>query len=457
MITAVDVLGSVADVAGVVGRALANVYLACSLVLSIILSIQSAYTLYLMVYIWDRPDAYHRAQAPARFRKPQKSFTVLLPCRHEESVIQSTIERAIRAHYPLSLLEVVVICTPDDTGTIAKAQEKIAKLRERGVGCVRVIAYRGAPINKPHALNVGLRATRNEVVTIFDAEDDIHPDIFNVVNTLMVSEHVNVVQCGVQLMNYQSNWYSALNVLEYFFWFKSRLHYHATIGSIPLGGNTVFFCRQVVERVGGWDEHNLTEDADIGIRISCLGEPIRVVYDARYVTREETPPTLAQFIKQRTRWSQGFLQTLIKGEWRHFPTLRQRFLAVYTLVFPSVQALLGIYLLVAIVAMLTIKTPVEDALILLLPCYLLVAHFCLAAIGLFDFADAHGLKPRWTTVVVMALGYMPYQWVLSYAAVRAVVRQVRGINNWEKTKHVGAHRKRLRAVGASETASDAAA
>jgi glycosyltransferase XagB len=457
MITAVNLLGSVADVAGVVGRALASVYIACSLVLSIILTIQTAYTLYLMVYIWDRPDAYQRARAPDRFLKPKKSFTVLLPCRHEENVIQSTIERVVRAHYPLSLLEVVVICTPDDTGTIAKAQEKIAHLRERGVGCVRVIAYRGAPTNKPHGLNAGLRASRNEVVTIFDAEDDVHPDIFNVVNTLMVSEHVNVIQCGVQLMNYESNWYSALNVLEYFFWFKSRLHYHASIGSIPLGGNTVFFGRQVLERVGGWDEHNLTEDADIGIRVSCLGEPIRVVYDARYVTREETPPTLGHFIKQRTRWSQGFLQTLLKGEWRRFPTLRQQLLAVYTLVFPMVQAALGIYLLVAIIAMLTIKTPVQDALILLLPCYLLVAHFCLSAIGLFDFADAHGLKPRWTTVVVMALGYLPYQWVLSYAAVRAVLRQVRGINNWEKTKHVGAHRKRLHAVGASKSASDAAA
>jgi glycosyltransferase XagB len=454
MITAVNVFGSVA---GVAGRALASLYLACALMLSVILTIQTAYTLYLMVYIWDRPDAYQKARAPSRFLKPKKSFTVLLPCRHEENVIQSTIERVVRAHYPLSLLEVVVICTPDDTGTIAKAQEKIAHLRERGVGCVRVIAYRGAPINKPHGLNAGLRATHNEVVTIFDAEDDIHPDIFNVVNTLMVSEHVNVIQCGVQLMNYESNWYSALNVLEYFFWFKSRLHYHASIGSIPLGGNTVFFGRHVLERVGGWDEYNLTEDADIGIRVSCLGEPIRVVYDARYVTREETPPTLGHFIKQRTRWSQGFLQTLLKGEWRRFPTLRQRLLAVYTLVFPMVQAVLGIYLLVALVAMLTIKTPVQDALILLLPCYLLVAHFCLSAIGLFDFADAHGLKPPWMTVVVMALGYLPYQWVLSYAAARAVVRQVRGINNWEKTKHIGAHRKRLHAVGTSKAASDAAA
>jgi len=438
-----QILGSLV---GSAGDALVGLIIASSLALSILLTIQSAYTLYLMLYTWDLPAAYRMAQAPARFLPPQKSFTILLPCRHEEEVIQSTIERLVRARYPLALLEVVVICSPDDVGTITKAQQKIEHLHKRGVGGVRVIAYRGAPINKPHGLNAGLRATRNEVVTIFDAEDDIHPDIFNVVNTLMVAEGINVIQCGVQLMNYQSNWYSALNVLEYFFWFKSRLHYHAHLGSVPLGGNTVFFSRDVLERVGGWDESNLTEDADIGIRVSCLGEPIRVVYDDRYVTREETPPTLGHFIKQRTRWSQGFLQTLKKGEWRRLPKLQQRLLALYTLSFPIIQAILGIYCVVAVITMFTIRAPVLAAMVLFLPLYLLAAHFCLSALGLYDFADAHGLKPRWTTLLVMAIGYMPYQWLLAYAAVRAVLRQFRGINNWEKTKHVGAHRGQLHVV-----------
>jgi cellulose synthase/poly-beta-1,6-N-acetylglucosamine synthase-like glycosyltransferase len=453
MVTQYQVAGSPADV---VGQMAIGVFIAASLVLSLVLTIQSAYTLFLMLYTWDRPEAYRRAQAPTRFLPPQKSFTVLLPCRHEEDVIQMTMERVVRARYPLALLEVVVICSADDMGTITKAQQKIEHLRKRGVGGVRVIAFRDGPINKPHGLNIGLRTTRNEVVTIFDAEDDIHPDIFNVVNTLMVAERINVVQCGVQLMNYQTNWYSALNVLEYFFWFKSRLHYHARLGSVPLGGNTVFFSRAVLARVGGWDERNLTEDADIGIRVSCLGEPIRVVYDDRYVTREETPPSLAQFIKQRTRWSQGFLQTLKKGEWRRLPTLTQRALAFYTLSFPIIQAALGIYFLVAIISMLTVRAPVLAAMILFLPLYLLGAHFCLAACGLFDFAEAHGLKPGWTTVVVMALGYLPYQWVLAYAAVRATARQFRGINNWEKTQHVGAHRGQLHVVK-SPVSSDSAA
>src|SRR5260221_14682186 len=274
------------------GHAAIALLIFCSVVLSILLTIQSAYTLYLMLYTWDQPKARRIAQAPSRFLPPQKSFTVMLPARHEEEVIQTTIDRVMRAHYPLHLLEVVVICSADDIGTIARANEKMELLRRDGITNLQVAIFSDGPINKPHGLNVGLRSTHHEVVTIVDAEDDIHPGIFNVVNTVMLNEQVSVVQCGVQLMNYQSSWYSALNVLEYFFWFKSRLHYHARLGSIPLGGNTIFFARESLVRLGGWDERNLTEDADIGIRISVLGERVRVVYDDRYVTREETPPTL---------------------------------------------------------------------------------------------------------------------------------------------------------------------
>src|SRR6266566_1722069 len=216
---------------------------------------------------------------------------------------------------------------------------------------------------------------------------------------------------------------------------------NAHLGMTPLGGNTVFFTRQVLQRVGGWDEHDLTEDADIGIRISLLGEPIRVIYDDRYVTREETPPTLSQFIKQRTRWSQGFLQTLLKGEWKHLPTSGQRLMALYTLGYPAVQAVLGLYIIASILMMFTVKTPVIVALILDLPFYLLTAHFTLNVIGLYEFTEAHGLKPTRKTLLVMALGYLPYQWVLSYASLRATMRQLQGINNWEKTQHIGAHRQ----------------
>ena len=412
-----------------------------AVIFSILLSLQAAYTIYLMIYTWDQPEAYRRAKAPEKFLPPRKSFTVLLPARHEEDVIQDTIERVVQISYPRELVEAVVICEAGDTGTIAKAEEKIAEIRARGVRHVGLVIFNDRPINKPHGLNKGYAQTKNEVITIFDSEDEIHPDILNIVNTVMLQEEVNVVQCGVQLMNYETNWYSTLNVLEYFFWFKSRLHYHAKNGMIPLGGNTVFFTREVVDRLGGWDEKNLTEDADMGIRISVMREKVRVVYDDRYVTKEETPPTLNQFIRQRTRWNQGFLQTLRKGDWLELPTMDQKLLALYTLAFPFFQSLLGLYVPVSFWMMFNVKVPVLSAIILLIPMYFLMAHYVINVVGLYEFAEAHGLKPSLAMPVKMLIAYMPYQWALGFAAVRATVRELRGINNWEKTAHVGAHRQ----------------
>jgi glycosyltransferase XagB len=412
-------------------------YTAITLI-SALVFVQAAHTFYLALYAWNRPPS--DSAAPDDFIKPRLSFTVMLPARHEEDVIQTTIERVARANYPTHLVQIMVICSVDDEGTISKAEEKIHELRQKGLSNISVVVFDDQPINKPHGLNAALQYATHDVVTIFDAEDDIHPDIFNLVNTVMETERVKVVQAGVQLMNFDSKWYSALNVLEYFFWFKSRLHYHARSGSVPLGGNTVFFDRDLVISVGGWDERNLTEDADIGLRLSSMGERIRVVYDDRYVTKEETPPSLQQFIKQRTRWNQGFMQTLRKGTWKSLPTRKQRWLAAYTLAFPYTQAVLGIYFLFALTTVVALKAPVLVALASYLPVLVLLANFLMSAVGLYEFTTAHGLEASPSAVLRLAIAWFPYQLVLAYAALRAVRRQMRGINNWEKTQHTGAHR-----------------
>lgn len=418
-----------------------DVIYAVLVLVSILITLQSAHTLYLTLYTWNRHPS--EAGAPEVFRPPRLSFTVMLPARHEEAVIQTTIGRVAGANYPAHLIQVLVVCAADDIGTISRAEEKIRDLREEGLRNVSVVVFRDGPVNKPHGLNCALAFAEHDVVTIFDAEDDPHSDIFNVVNTIMLDEQVRVVQAGVQLMNFDSSWYSALNVLEYFFWFKSRLHYHAHLGAIPLGGNTVFFDRDLISGMGGWDERNLTEDADIGLRLSVANEQVRVVYDDRYVTKEETPPSLAQFIRQRTRWSQGFMQTLRKGDWKNLPSRKQRWLACYTLAFPQGQALLGIYIPFSLLTMVAFKAPVLVALVSYLPVTMFAAHFLTSAVGLYEFAGAHGLQASPRAIVRMALAWFPYQLVLSYAALRAVARQARGVSNWEKTEHVGAHRPYL--------------
>ena len=408
-------------------------------VVSILILAQSAHTLYLALYAWNRPPS--DSQAPDAFIRPRLSFTVMLPARHEEEVIQTTIERVARANYPPQLLQIMVICSADDQGTIGEAKKKIVELRRQGLANISIVIFDDTPINKPHGLNKALPKATNHVVTIFDAEDDVHPDIFNVINTIMVTEKVKVVQGGVQLMDYDSKWYSSLNVLEYFFWFKSRLHYHAREGAIPLGGNTVFIARELLVRIGGYDELNLTEDADMGLRLSTLGEQVRVVYDDRYVTKEETPPSLKSFVKQRTRWDQGFMQTLKKGTWKLLPTRKQRLLAAYTLAFPYTQAVLGGYFLFSILTMLLgVKVPILVALISYLPVLMLTANMVMSVVGLYEFTAAHGLKATPRNALRLVLAYLPYQIVLAFAAWRATSRYLRGVSTWEKTQHTGAHR-----------------
>jgi cellulose synthase/poly-beta-1,6-N-acetylglucosamine synthase-like glycosyltransferase len=407
---------------------------------SLVLTVQAIYTLYMMLYTWDQVKVDRLTGAPERFIPPSLSFTAIVPARHEQEVIATTVDRIARSDYPRELLQVLVVCSADDKETIDAANQKIEDLAADGIKNVELVVFDDEPVNKPHGLNCALRRASNDVVTVFDAEDETHPAIFSLVNTVMVTEKVKVVQAGVQLMNYNSNWYSTFNVLEYFFWFKSRLHYQARRGSIPLGGNTVFLSRELLEEIGGWDETNLTEDAELGLRLSAMGERIRVMYDDRYVTKEETPPTLSSFIRQRTRWSQGFMQTLRKGTWKQMPTRQQRFLAFYTLAFPHAQVGLAIYVPIALLTMLLLKAPVLLVLLSFLPVLAMVAHYLATVVGLYEFADAHGLKPRIGTVVKMAIWWFPYQFVLGYAAVRALRRYLTGAGDWEKTQHIGAHR-----------------
>lgn len=409
--------------------------------ISLALTAQSGYSAALMLYAWEDDAKLRQNQVPASFEPPTRRFTVMLPARHEEEVIQDTIQRTVDLRYPRELVQVLVVIEAGDHGTIAEVEQKLAALRAQGINHVRLITFDEPPINKPHGLNVALRYATGDVVTIFDAEDEPHPDILQVVNTVMLREDAEVVQCGVQLMNYADRWFSALNVLEYMFWFKSRMHYHARVGMVPLGGNTVFFTRAALDRADGWDQTCLTEDADIGIRL-CVngGMRFRAIYDDQYVTREETPPTVGQFVKQRTRWNQGFLQVLAKGDWQRLPTLPQRLLALYTLAFPLIQALTMIYLPFSIWLAFFGKLPVLVTMISALPAYLVAVQMLISVVGLYEFTAVHGIRPRWYSPLWLLAGYMPYQWLLGVGALRAVWRQARGLNNWEKTKHIGAHR-----------------
>jgi len=243
-------------------------------------------------------------------------------------------------------------------------------------------------------------------------------------------------------MNHNTRWYCFLNVLEYFFWFKSSMHFFSRVGMTPLGGNTVFVRRELMERLGGWDERCLTEDADLGIRLCLARARLRVIYDDEFVTREETPHTIGQFIRQRTRWNQGFLQILFKREWLKLERLSQRLLACYVLILPEIQAFFALMVPVALVTFLFVKLPLWLALFSFLALYCFALAIFVDLAGLHEFLRVHHRKWSWREAFILIAAFFPYQWLLALSSLRAVWRLLQGARDWEKTAHVGQHRER---------------
>lgn len=416
--------------------------LAAVIILVMLLTLvpQGFFTLYWMTYTWNNPAVADEYRSPKEFIEPRYSFTALLPARHEPKVIKDTIRAVDRINYPDDMKEILVLVRDeDDAETISAVNEVIYEI---GKPNIRLITFTDGPRNKPNGLNKGLRAATKEVVCVFDAEDEPHPDIYNVVNTVMVRDNSDVVQSGVQLMNFESSWFSALNVLEYFFWFKSGLHaftreFHVT----PLGGNTVFFKRPWLERINGWDDKCLTEDADVGLRLTQLGAKIQIVYDEQHATQEETPDTVDSFIKQRTRWNQGFYQIFFKGDWLKLPMLKQKVVALYILLNSLLQAANFVFIPLGAYIALTQEVSLPVALLSYIPIYILLIQMITNLIGIREFASAYGKKLPMFFTLRMIAAYYPYQLVLSVAAVRAIFRLVTQKQAWEKTAHSNLHRQ----------------
>jgi len=410
------------------------------LIMTVILLPQGIFTLYWMMYTWNKPELAEKYRSPKEYLPAQHSFTAILPARHEAGVIKDTIKAVDRIDYPDHLKEILVmIRDEDDDETINAAKEAIAEI---GKDTIKLITFTTGPKNKPNGLNRGLKAASNEIVCVFDAEDEPHPELYNVVNTVMIRDDADVVQSGVQLMNFKSTWFSALNCLEYFFWFKSGLHcFTHALKVTPLGGNTVFFKKHWLQRINGWDEHCLTEDADVGIRLTQLGAKIQIVYDEKHATQEETPANVESFIKQRTRWSQGFYEIFFKGDWLKLPMFKQKITAIYILLNSLLQAAIMIFLPLGLYIALTQRVPVPIALISYFPIVLLFLQLITNLVGIREFTAAYGEKLPFGFSAKMAIFYYPFQLLLAFSAFRAVRRFLSKKNAWEKTAHSNLHRQ----------------
>ena len=233
-------------------------------------------------------------------------------------------------------------CSSPWAATIPKRSRPPQRLAGENPEQVRVSVDHSPVKNKPRQLNTALRMCRNDVVGVFDAESIAAPHLLRNIDNSFRTTGADAVQGAVQLINYRDTWFSLRNCLEYFIWFSSRLHVHAKLGFIPLGGQHGLRAPVASEDVGGWDENCLAEDCELGVRLSTLQHRIVVAYSPELVTREETPDTVRALVKQRTRWSLGFMQVYAKGLWKTLPTFRERATAWWTLTQQHLMALTGL-------------------------------------------------------------------------------------------------------------------
>lgn len=231
-------------------------------------------------------------------------YTVMVALYKEAAVAEQLVTSLKRLNWPASRLDIKLVCEADDLATI-----EALRRQDLGPQFEIVSVPAAAPRTKPKALNYALSSARGDLVAVYDAEDRPHPDqLIEAYATFAESpDDVVCLQAPLIIANGRDSWISAIFALEYSALFRMLLPMLARLRlPMPLGGTSNHFKTAVLKRTGGWDPYNVTEDADLGMRLYRSGYRCGVL---SCYTLEDAPSTRKTWLHQRTRWFKGWLQT----------------------------------------------------------------------------------------------------------------------------------------------------
>ncbi|HVV63997.1 MAG TPA: glycosyltransferase [Rhizomicrobium sp.] len=231
-------------------------------------------------------------------------YSILAPLYREAEVAPDLVRALSALAYPKRLLDIKLIVEADDCETIA-ACERCAQGAPFEI--VRVPA--GGPRTKPKAANYALSRARGELVVIYDAEDRPEPDqlLKAVAAFRALPRRTACLQARLAFYNAEECWLTRLFALDYLLWFSTFLPGLERIGvPVPLGGTSNHFRAAVLREIGAWDPFNVTEDADIGLRLAQFGYRTAMLDST---TLEEAPNRIGAWTRQRARWLKGYMQT----------------------------------------------------------------------------------------------------------------------------------------------------
>jgi cellulose synthase/poly-beta-1,6-N-acetylglucosamine synthase-like glycosyltransferase len=233
-------------------------------------------------------------------------FTVLVPMYKEPAILPFLAKSLRELDYPLGKLDIKLVLEASDIETI----EAASKLGLEGVfEVIRVPPSH--PQTKPKACNFALQFARGEYLVIYDAEDRPEPDqLRKVVATFrQASPDMACLQCRLSYFNSAENWLTRMFTLDYSLWFDQMLPGLERLNiPIPLGGTSNHFKIDVLRELHAWDPFNVTEDADLGVRLTQKGYRVGVVDSTTY---EEATSHAGNWIRQRSRWMKGYMQTFL--------------------------------------------------------------------------------------------------------------------------------------------------
>ena len=278
---------------------------------SILIVLFTAGNLLKLLLVWRSLDDPCEVSVPADVLDAGRErrvpiYTILVPLYHEAGVVSQLVDAISRLDYPALRLDVMLLVEEDDAETRG-ALDRLRLPLHFDVVTVPDVGPRG----KARACNHGLARARGRYTVIFDAEDCPEPDQLRKVVAAFetVPEDVVCLQAKLNYFNRTQNVLTRWFTAEYSVWFDRLLPGLQSLdGAIPLGGTSNHFLTHKLRELGGWDAYNVTEDADLGIRIFMDGYKTAVIDSTTY---EEANSRVGNWIRQRSRWVKGYMQTYL--------------------------------------------------------------------------------------------------------------------------------------------------
>ncbi|MCB1386949.1 MAG: glycosyltransferase [Nitratireductor sp.] len=382
------------------------------------------------------------------FSLPDGRYVILSALYREADQVADLVESLERLRWHVHRRMIVLVCEEGDGETIAVIERMLPR-----PGLRLLVVPAGSPRTKPRALSYALRHVEGEYLVVYDAEDRPYPDqLIEAARRFEAgSDRLACLQSPLMIDNVAASWLARLFAIEYDTLFRGILPTLARWGApIPLGGTSNHFRLPLLIEAGGWDSYNVTEDADLGIRLARRGFSCGTLICP---TLEEAPSRLGPWTFQRTRWLKGWMQTLLVHLRQPLVTAREmgwRNFLLFQIILTSlvVSVLVHPLFLIAYgyqMALLASGAKIGTLALIIMG----ISNFNLAAGYLIYGSLAYAVETRLRRREYLSLGMAgallltPIYWMLiSWAGWRALFQLIRDPHVWEKTPHGCSHRTR---------------